>query len=379
MTDELDQIPWHTFYQGYPAPIDTAQKLRNLINPDPTVIDKAHSELLDSIFRYTSISAHAVAAFPYLFQLMLTANGRTLTHVSDLVLRIIEGISRPYPSIIHWSDVLSSIDHFYHMSAAARATIYPIVIQNFSTLLRLLHDPDEDIAHKTLRIVVYFVAADSTLWSQTYQYAVAERRPFLRAGYQLIAWASASPVALAWVAETFEQAQEPLVKLTAALVIAQTVKPVPEAIYVWLIDTILLNDLTLIESYNALGLTRRYWFDCAFVLHHRPLSERTPLTEQCLAYLDLEGTSFNQEDYRGLVILAFGAFQYRQSAIERADIHSKVVLWLAQKAFVTFDTDYGSPLRILQDFRLPWRPSTVNGYLRLPNATHPGFPERIDD
>lgn len=377
MIDELDTIPWQTLYHAKGIPIDTPQHLRNLTHPDSTMVDEAHSELLNSILVYGWVSPHAVAAFPYLFNLMLTANERTRTHAADLVVQIIEGIALPYPSIIPWIYLFSSTGHFYDKAGAeiARTTIYPLVVAAFPTLLPLLHDPDVDIAHKTLRIVAYFVAADNTLWAKLYPYAVREIRPLLRAGYPLIAWASNDPVALAWVDEVFDQSNEPLVKLMAALVIAQTAQPVPEEIYSWLIDTILINDLTLIKNYNALGLTRRYWFDCALVLYHRPLIERIPLVEQCLAYFEAQKPVFVAEDYRALLILAFGSFKYKKSAIERADIHSKVVMWLAQQAFATADRGHGIPQRILQEFRLPWRPSTVNGFLGLPNANHPGFSE----
>ena len=375
MTDELNQIPWQTLYHASGHASDIPHYLRNLTHSDPKVIDYAYSKLLISIATYGSASPPAAAAFPYLLKLMLTTKGRTRTHVIDLVMKIIAGIAPEHPSRTSWRYLFYSNGQYSENPAAAtnRAIIYPLVVELFPTLLQWLHDPDEDIAHQILRIVACCVAADGALWPQIYPYAVAEHRPLLRASYQLVAWASAEPVALAWVDETFNQSNEPLVKLMAALVIAQTAQPVPEAIYSWLIDTISINDLSLIENYNALGLTRRYWFDCALVLYHRPLIERTTLAERCLEYFETKGPIVREEDPLALLLLAFGAFKYKKSAIERADIHSKVVMWLAHQAFVITKRDYGIPQRILQDFRLPWRPSTVNGFLGLPNANHPGF------
>ncbi|ABX07335.1 MAG TPA: hypothetical protein DEF47_24130 [Herpetosiphon sp.] len=257
--------------------------------------------------------------------------------------------------------------------AEARATIYPLVVAAFPTLLPLLHDPDEDIASKTLTIVACCTTVDGALWSQIAPYAQTEHRPMLRAGYNLVAWASANPVAFAWVVETFEQAQEPVIKLTAALVVAQTAQPVPEALYSWLIDTILINDLTLIKNYNALGLTRRYWFDCALVLYHRPLIERTVLAEQCLAYLELRGLFLSAEDVAALLIIAFGRLHYKKSEIERGNIQATVVMCLAHVAFATVNGGYRVPQRMLRNFGLPWRPAEINGFLGLPNANHPGF------
>ncbi|XSG74883.1 hypothetical protein ACP8Y2_22195 [Herpetosiphon llansteffanensis] len=256
-----------------------------------------------------------------------------------------------------------------------RAMPYQLVIQEFPTLLPLLHDPDEQFAHMILRIVACCVAADGSLWDQVMPFALAEQRPALRASYQFVAWSSNDPAALAWVSETFAQTQAPLVKFTAAFVMTQTVQQIPDAIYAWLLATISVNNLTLIETYNALNLTHSYWFDCALMLYQRPLSERIPLAEQCLAYLEQHDSWLSDEDVAALLMLALGTLRYKKAQIERADIHAKALLWIGQQLFTTTKHDREAIERVLHTFRLPWRAADINGFLGLPNAEHAGFSE----
>lgn len=378
MSDELDYIPWSTIEHAYGYATDTPEHLRNLISPDPLVIQQAHSALSASIVHQGGVWPAALAAFPYLLRLFLTNSGRNRSYVSALVKIIIEGIAPPIPSLIPFGYFLNKRiqmegDPDY---AEAWTTVYPLVVKEFPNLLPLLHDPDEDIASKTLKIVACCLTVDGGLWKQVLPFALAEQRPLLQASYQFVAWASADPAALAWVSETFEQAQEPLVKFTAAFVMTQTAQPVPEAIYSWLIDTIKLNDLSLIENYNTLGLAHRFWFDCALALYHRPLSERAAIAEQCLAHLELRGLFLSHEDVTALLIIAFGRFHYKKSAIERGEIQARVVMGLAHQAFATVHRGYRVPQMMLKVFGLPWQPADINGFLGLPNAEHAGFAEK---
>ncbi|MFD3166564.1 hypothetical protein [Herpetosiphon sp. NSE202] len=375
MTDELDEISWSTIYHAYGNGLDTPQHLRNLSHPDPKVIAEAHQALVDTTLYIQWVSPAALAAFPYLLSKLFTAKGYSRTHSSDLVMQIVERLAPAHPLRIPWFYFVYDNGTFRERYGAdkVRAMPYQLVIEEFPNLLPLLHDPDEDIASKVLKIVACCVAADGTLWSQVLPFALAEQRPLLRASYQFVAWASDDPVALAWVSETFEQAQEPLVKLTAAFVMTQTAQQVPEAMYAWLIATVNVNNLSLIETYNALKLTHSYWFDCALMLYRRPLSERIPLAEQCLAYLEGQDAALNDYDVAALLMLALGTLRYKKSTIERAAIHAKALLWIGQQLFTTTKHDREAIERVLRTFRLPWRPADVNGFLGLPNAEHAGF------
>ncbi|XSG77258.1 hypothetical protein ACP8Y2_09640 [Herpetosiphon llansteffanensis] len=103
------------------------------------------------------------------------------------------------------------------------------------------------------------------------------------------------------------------------------------------------------------------------------MAERTIIVRQWLGYLDARGLGVCDAEVIGLLIMAFGRFHYKKSAIEHGDIQAMVVLWLAQRAFTTAHRDYRVPERILRAFGLPWKPAAINGFLRLPNATHPAF------
>ncbi|XSG77259.1 hypothetical protein ACP8Y2_09645 [Herpetosiphon llansteffanensis] len=226
MTDDLDQIPWHTLSHAYGVATDTPQHLRNLIHPDPMVSNQAHSALSASIVHQGGVSEAAIAAFPYLLRISLTSSGPTRSYAAVLAMIIIKGIAPPHASSIPCGYFLYANRQIedYQDAAEARAIIYPLVIQNFPALLPLLHDPDEDIAVKMLHIVACCSITDGAIWSQIAPYAQAEQRPKFQASYQVIAWRSGNPLALAWVAETFEKAHEPLVTLTAALVLAHIVR-----------------------------------------------------------------------------------------------------------------------------------------------------------
>ncbi|KPL86821.1 hypothetical protein [Herpetosiphon geysericola] len=381
MSDELDHIPWSTIYQHYDAGhnrLDTAQQLRNLIHPDPTVVDKAYAALEKPFVGFRSVSTAGLEAFPYLLSKLFTAKGYSRTYISDLVMQIVESIAPAHPSRTPWFYFVYDNGTFraHYGADSARIIPYALVIEEFPNLLPLLHDPDEQFAQTILRIVACCVAVDGGLWAAVLPCALAEQRPLLQASYQFVAWASADLAALAWVSETFDQAQEPLVKLTAAFVMTQTAQQVPETMYAWLIATVSVNNLRLIETYNALGLAHSYWFDCALMLYRRPLSERIQLAEQCLAYLEGQDAALNDYDVAALLMLALGALRYKKSTIERADIHAKVVLWIGQQLFTTTKQDRAALERILRTFRLPWRPATVNGFLGLPNAEHAGFAEK---
>lgn len=375
MSNDLDLIPWHTLSHAYGAATDTPQHLRNLTNPDPVVSKQAHSALSMSIVHQGWVSEAAIAAFPYLLRLSLTSSGPTRSYAAVLAMIIIEGIAPPHLSTIPCGYFLTANGQMEDDpdAAAARTILYPLVIQNFPALLPLLHDPDETIAARMLHIIACCVTTDETVWSQIAPYVQTEQRPTFQASYQVIAWRSGNPMARAWVAETFVQSQEPLVKLTAALVLAHTTQPVPDVVTSWLVTISQANNQTLIKQYNALRLTRWYWFDCALVLYHRPLTERTMIVRRWLIHFDSRGLSVNDAEGIALLMMAFGRLYYKKSAVEHGDIQATVMLWLAQRAFTRADRDHGVPERVLRAFGLPWKPAAINGFLRLPNATHPAF------
>ncbi len=371
MTDDLDQIPWSTIYHAYGYATDTPEHLRNLTDSELSVADAAHWALSASIVHQGGVWPAALAAFPYLLRLFLTNSGRNRSYVSALVKIIIEGIAPPIPSLIPFGYFLNKRIQMEDAPDYAEAwtTIYPLVVKEFPNLLPLLDDPDEDIASKTLKIVACCLAVDGGLWAEVLPFALAEKRPLLRASYQFVAWASADPAALAWVAENVAQTREPLVKLAAVFIMTQTVQQLPESMYAWLIATISVNNLSLIETYNALKLTHSYWFDCALMLYRRPLSERIPLAEQCLAYLQGQDAALNDYDVAALLMLALGTLRYKKSTIERAAIHSKVVLWIGQQLFTTTKHDREAIERVLRTFRLPWLRSDRCGRCGCRNRT----------
>ncbi|MBM7842035.1 hypothetical protein [Herpetosiphon giganteus] len=371
MTDDLDQIPWSTIYHAYGKGLDTPQHLRNLSHPDPKVIAEAHQALVDTTLYIQWVSPAALAAFPYLLSKLFKAKGYSRTYISDLVMQIIERLAPAHPSRIPWFYFVYDNWTFRDQYGAdtKRAMPYALVIEEFPNLLRLLHDPDEQFAQMILRIVACCVASDGGLWAEVLPFALAEKRPLLRASYQFVAWASADPAALAWVAENVAQTREPLVKLAAVFIMTQTVQQLPESMYAWLIATISVNNLSLIETYNALKLTHSYWFDCALMLYRRPLSERIPLAEQCLAYLQGQDAALNDYDVAALLMLALGTLRYKKSTIERAAIHSKVVLWIGQQLFTTTKHDREAIERVLRTFRLPWLRSDRCGRCGCRNRT----------